>query len=768
MKRLYCFAVVFLILLSTLPVPAQVSLPGTIEGRVYDQETSRPLPGANLRLGATLRGAMTDSAGRFLLKDVPAGSYTIQASLLGYRNTMKADVIVGAGRSTQLTIALAESPLEEKEVVVTAGYFTAGADEPVSAIRFASEEVRRAPGSAGDVSRIILGLPSLAKVNDQSNSLIVRGGSPLENAFFVDGIEIPNINHFPTQGATGGPIGIIDAALLEDVTFSAGGFSAAWGDRLSSVMDLRLRSGSTSGRQSQLDLNFAGFGGMTEGPLSQDGKSSYLVSVRRSYLDLLVKAIDIGTSVAPSYGDCVAKAVIELAPGHTLTLLDIFSDDHNDPDRKTAIENDMVYYGTQDIYLNTAGLTWRALWSPNVFSLSALSYTRSDFSEEFFETGSGSHLVRNRSQEGTLTFASSLHYRIDAVHSLEIGIQAQRLSSDYDNFYDAYTDALGQTSPAFLFDRALEGWKLGSYLTYTVHPLPEWSVTAGIRLDHFSSNRSTTVAPRINSSYEIGNRLTFKASAGMYYQTLPMLLLSQHEANTQMKNPEALQLIAGLDYLLSDDTKLGIECYSKRYQSFPIDPAQQSLFLVDELFYRYGFFFAHGALQDKGRASSEGIEVLVQKKLSEKLYGLAGASVFRSRYRDGLGVWRSRAFDNRWLVSAEGGYRPDGAWEFSGRWIAAGGVPFTPFDADRSAALGREVLDESKINGRRLPAYHCLNLRVDRRWHFESTNLVAYFSIWNVYNERNISGYFWSAQEQKEKPILQWGLLPIFGVKYEF
>jgi hypothetical protein len=742
-------------------------LTGSINGTVTDRETAAPLPGANIRLAGVPRGTVTDAEGRFVLTGVPVGTHSITISLLGYAAVVKTDIVVKPQRHTQATFTLVESAITGEEVVVTAGFFNDRADQPVSSISFASEEIRRAPGSGGDISRIILGLPSLAKVNDQSNSLIVRGGSPMENAFYVDGIEVPNINHFPTQGATGGPIGIINADLLDDVSFTAGGFSAAYGDKLSSVMELRLKEGNRSSRQSQLDLNFAGFGGMTEGPLA-DGKASYLLSVRRSYLDMLVHTVDMGTSVAPVYGDAVLKLVADVSPGHTLTVIDVFSDDHNSPDRKTAVENKMIYYGNQDIYLNTAGLSWRAVWNGSMYSTASVSYTSSRFTEDFSETNSDAHIVKNRSTEGAAAFTLAFHAKLDAIHSLELGAVGKHIANGYDNFYDQYTDALGDTVAGFLFNKKLQGWKMGAYANYTVRPSEAWTITAGARIDHYPYTASLTIQPRISSSYQVSGRFTLKASAGIYNQTLPMLLLSQNEENRTLKDPEAVHLIAGFDYLLTENTKLSVEVYQKTYSSFPVDPAQPSLFLVDELFYRNGVFFAHGPLQDNGRAESKGVEAVVQKKLAENFYGLASAAYFSTRYRGGDGVWRDRGFDNRIVVSVEGGYKPDSEWELSGRWIYAGGVPYTPFDRSLSSALGREVLDETRINLERLPDYHCLNVRVDKRFHFASTNLTAYLSIWNAYDRRNIAAYFWNGEEHKQDAIYQWGLLPIFGVTYEF
>ena len=231
--------------------------------------------------------------GRFAIEAVPVGSYTLVVSYLGYQTSARADVIVKSKRISRVDVNLSPSALSADEVVVEAGYFSRSAEQPVSIVGFSSEEIRRAPGTAGDVSRVIFGLPSVAKVDDTKNSLIVRGGGPIENAFYVDNIAIPNINHFPDQGSTGGPIGILNVDFIREADFMVGGFSTAYGNRLSSVTDISFRNGNRDEIDGQLDMNIAGFGGAIEGPLPNKS-GSYLLSARRSFLDLIVSAIDAG------------------------------------------------------------------------------------------------------------------------------------------------------------------------------------------------------------------------------------------------------------------------------------------------------------------------------------------------------------------------------------------------------------------------------------------------------------------------------------------
>ncbi len=247
-----------------------------------------------------------------------------------------------------------------------------------------------------------------------------------------------------------------------------------------------------------------------------------------------------------------------------------------------------------------------------------------------------------------------------------------------------------------------------------------------------------------------------------------MVVLSQNKKHKNLKDPVAYHYVIGLNHLLTDDTRLTIELYDKEYKNFPLDSTTPSLFVLDELFYRFGLFFNHDNLVDTGKAYSRGIELLIQKKLAEDFYGLVGASYFRTRYRDYNEIWRDRVFDNQYTFSVEGGYKPNNKWEYSIRWIYAGRAPYTPFDIEASETINRGVFNQNRINEVRYADYHSLNIRFDRRFHFNKTNLITYFSIWNAYNRKNIAAYYWNEFENKQDTFNQWSLLPIFGLEYEF
>ena len=405
----------FILLIAAISIYSQT---GSIEGFTLDKTTMSPLIGTNVILINTTIGASSDSEGKFVIKNVPVGSYTIQFRMIGYKTITKTDVIVRSSRVTNVSADLSEHALETDQVVVNAGYFKLDDTQPLSITSLSGEEIRRAPGSGGDVSRVLMSLPSLAKVNDQSNSLIVRGGSPLENAFYIDGIEIPNINHFPTQGATGGPIGMINVDLIDDVNFYTGGFSASYGDKLSSILNLKFREGNRNNFDGQLDLSIMGFGGVAEGPLGRNG--SYLFSLRRSYLNYLVKLFDVGTTTAPSYGDFQGKIVYDLSPKHRLSFLTLNGDDHNNPSKTDAEENDMLYYGRQEVFQNAGGVVWRALWNNDFYSNTSLSYQATTADEKFFETNTDFLVLKNKYTEGSINFRSLNFLRFSETNSIPL------------------------------------------------------------------------------------------------------------------------------------------------------------------------------------------------------------------------------------------------------------------------------------------------------------------------------------------------------------
>lgn len=750
-----------------LPVLAAQAQQGHLRGIITDASTHAPIPGATVQIEGTSLGTSTDGEGRFLLSNIPAGVRSLRVSSIGYRTRVRTDLVLRPGQGSQIDVELEPDPVALDEQVVTASWFSDTPDAPLSAMAFANEEIRRSPGSFGDPGRIVNILPGVAKLDEQSNALAVRGGSPAENAVFIDDIEIPNLNHFPVQGTSAGGLSILNLDLVDQLEFTCGGFSPRFGSRISSVMDITLRKGNAERWSGKLDANLMGFGAVAEGPLPlPDG--TVLVSVRRSYLDLVVDAGLGDIPFAPRYGDVQSKLSFRPFEGHAISLLGVVGDDHIESDREGAIREKSLFYGRDDIVSGALGARWHAMWSSRWISTTTLSTTFSSMDNDYRETGQSLPLMRNDARESMETIRHESEIQPTASVLLNGGIVIQRRHASYVTEYGAYTSAFGDSTQALILDatRDVTGigffvdtqWKLSSGLTLAI----------GARSDRFPETGEWVISPRGQLTWEIVPGTSASLITGIYHQSLPAIMQAFSEQARTADPLRSMQGILSLRHLLTEDTKLVVEGYLKSTEHCPIDPGQPVLFLLDEIYDRYGFYFAHPTMHFEGRARAYGIEATVQKKLARDVYGLVTASWSRSEYRGGDGIWRPRVYDNRVTLGVEGGYKPSEQWECSLRWVYAGGRPTTPFDMPASMALNRAVLDETRVNSTRLPDFHSLNLRVDRRFHFQRSDIVAWLSVWNVYDRKNVATAFWNQSTNTPDHVYQWSILPVFGVTYEF
>jgi len=735
---------------------------GKIKGQVLDRETKEPLPGVSVELVNIQKGTMTDKLGNFMFNDVVVGNYSILFSLPGFDKLSMTDVIVRSKRITTIKAELKLLPIKT-EVVVSAEYFAKNEEQPTITANFSTEEVRRTPSLLSDVSRRLMALPSVISLNQQFNGLIVRGGSPSENGFFVDGIEIPNINHFPIQGTSAGLISIMNIDLINNVDFYAGGFSAKYGNRLSSVTDLTLREGNRHELDFQLDLSLAGVGATAEGSLGGE-KGSWLFSARRSFFSFLVDVTgldDEGDETYPEYDDFQAKLVYDISPNHRISLLNIFGADHWDIPR-TEFDDESI-----DIRMrqNTAGVSWRYLWGSHGYSNTSISHVFCKYRLNFFEDDVPTYIKNTQDQEFRLRNVN--HFRINPSNKLDFGVEAKILRSDFNESYHEYFDMVGNLSPEGSIVKDITTQKYSAFISYSWKPFSKLTLTSGIRANHFGYNKDTHVSPRLSFTYNIGKRTSLHGASGVYYQNVPLVLMCQKDEFKNLRNPRAYHYVLGMRHFLTEDTRMTVEIYNKQYDRFPLDTRQPSLFIMDEPAYMV-FFVNHENLVSSGKARSYGIELMIQKKFTNKFYGLLGGALYRSKYRDLNGVWRNRIYDNRYNATVEAGYIPNNKWEFSMSWIFAGGMPYTPYDALASSAIQEAVFDVNAINSRRFPDHNSLSIRSDRRFHFRGSNLIVFFSIWNVFNKKTPTEIDWSEYSEDLYSEDSFPRIFVLGLEFEF
>lgn len=737
---------------------------GRVGGSVVSSGTMEPVAGAFVILDGTDLGAITDAAGAYMIPSVPVGSYGLRVSAVGHHPGLAADVIVRSGRLTTVELVLERAPVAGGTITVRPSYFSAVDDRSGSSQDFSGEEVRRAPGSAGDVVRIIAGLPSVSKVDNQYNGLAVRGGNPFENGIYIENMETGNINHFPRQGTSGGGLSMVNVDVLSDVRFSAGGFGAPFGNRLSSVMELDLRSGNRHEFDGQLDFGMSGAGTVLEGPIP-GASGSWLVTARHSWVSLLADIADI--DAVPVYSDFMAKTELDLSPEHRLTFMGLGAFDYVDYTWEQAWEDGNPNYGITRGSNILSGVNWRWLWEGDGFTETSLSFSALDYGGDYRKTGSSELEAVQDSRERALRFRSTNTWQASTVLEMGFGGEMAFRFDDYDNFYGADTTWSGEPLPPLSVRKRVEYGSAGVFAEASLAISPVLTATVGVRGDFNGMSDELSVSPRGAVSLLVGEGSTITASGGVFRQALPDELLARDPAFEELEEPSAVHAVLGFRKLLGEDTRLVVEAYSKTYRDFPYDPSQPGFFILDGLGSEQDLY-TFDSLASGAVADSRGLEVTLHKRLAMGLYGIVSGSWSSSSYRSPGEQSRRRIYDNRLMLGIEGGYKFDERWEASVRWDYAGGRPYTPLDPEASALFNRTILDDTRINAERLPAYHSLNLRVDRRFNFRETALVTYASVWNVYNRRNIAAVYWNGVTGSEDTILQWGVMPVVGLEYEF
>ncbi len=737
-------------------------LSGSVSGRVVADATLTPVPGAFVVLEGTEKGGITDSEGRFVIQNVTPGSYILRVTSVGFHPRAFPDVIVRPGRITSQNVELLYSVVDGGVIHVTPDYFNSDPGEPVSRMEFSGEQVRRSPGSAGDVSRVITALPSVNGIDDQYNGIAVRGGNPSENGMYVDGMRIPNINHFPRQGTSGGGLGLINTDLVSEVKFSAGGFSPSFGNRLSSVMEIETRQGNREEFDGQVDMSMSGFGTVLEGPLGSRG--SWLICARRSYIDLLVHIADI--DAVPVYSDYHGKLVYDVNPSHRLSVSFLEADDHVDYTRDQAFEDGNDNYGITDSWNATAGLGWRYIWPRGGYSNTVLSWNGISYGGTYYHTHSRQVQALQNSNENIFVLRNTNKWQAASELELEFGVEGSWNMDEYDNYYAADTNFSGDPIPELMVQRDHNDLSTSAYLSSGLTPIENLTVNTGMRLDYTGSN-DLLVSPRGSLELRTSPVTWISAAAGIYRQELPGEIIARDQSFGNLDIPSSQHYIIGVKHLLSPETRLQVECYLKTGREFPYDPDQPGYFILDGVSGEQDMYTFQN-LVSGGETRVFGVELTVQKQMVNGLYGLAAGSFYSSQYKNPGEPWRRRIYDSRWTATLEGGYRFDSGWEVSGRWLLAGGRPYTPLDLEASQELNRTVLDSTLINGETYPYYSSLNLRVDRRINLRGSSLVCYLSVWNVLNRRNVTATYWNRIDNGEDYIYQWATMPVFGLEYEF
>ncbi|MCK6601268.1 MAG: TonB-dependent receptor [Bacteroidetes bacterium] len=744
-----------------------------IYGKVIDRATKEPLIGANVIVVSPLLGSATDLDGKYTIDKVPSGVVSVKFSMLGYIPVIKSDIAVSPLNPTYLVVELESSAIELKEEIVVEGsYFYKPTETPTSLQTYSYEEIRRAPGAAGDISRMIQTMPGVVQTTDARNDLIVRGGSPAENLNLVDGFEIPNINHFGSMGSSGGPIGMMQTEFISEANFLTGGFPSLYGDKLSSVLDIRLREGNPDRITGNMEMSMAGAGGTLEGPI---GKSTtFMFNARRSYLDLINDAIQL--AAVPQYTNINAKVTHTINEKNSLNFVALagfdyihFKDDEKEKDLDKRLSEDVESGGYQ--YL--LGASWRHLYDNKSFGNLYVWNTWNDFNAKVINLLKDKNapdrvMVDNQSNENLAgakyMFSTYLGKQIE----LNAGGSIRQTGFSYDLTYGGDTNAYGTYSKPYTLSTKKSFLKSDVYSQLVYKPLEDWKFTFGGRLNYFEAlKEKVSFDPRIGATWSVLPFLNLNASWGIFHQSPEWIWLYGNEfPNRDLTFVKAMHSVLGVDYYPDSDMKVTLEGYVKTYSDYPVSVTDSMISLANT-----GDDFGPNGIADMkstGTGRSVGFDLFVQKKLTENWYGLISYSWSETRHKALDGVERPGSFDIPNVLTLTGGYKFSETLEFSGKYRFISGRPYTPVDMDSSRSVNRMVLDKNRINDTRLPDYFRLDLRADHRTNFDSFTIVSFFELQNVTGQKNLYGYTWNKRSHDTMKVYQWDRLFIGGVKIEF
>lgn len=724
----------------------------SIKGVVKEATSGEPVSFANVVIWNTTNGTVTDSVGGFEIKNVTPGSYRLQASFIGYKPEVTAEFRV-ANKDIFFPIELEPSAESLQEVNVVASPFRKTAESPLGLRVIGFKEIEKSAGGNRDISRVVQSFPGVASTAAFRNDLMVRGGGPSENRFFLDGVEIPNINHFSTQGASGGPVGIINPDFIREVNFYSAAFPAARGNALSSVLDFKLQDGNKEKFSLRGVLGASDVGLSANGPLGKN--TTYQVSIRRSYLQFLFNMI--GLPFLPTFTDAQFKVKHTFNKKNELTLLGLGAID--DMKLNTGMEDMseknqyiLAYLPVVKQKTYTLGAVYKHYSGRNIYSLivSRSQMNNKNIKYRDNDESSPENLSLNyRSDETENKFRTENTFRLPFVQ-LNVGGNA-----DYAVYTNQTYQKLFTTLPQEIsYNTDLGLWKWGLYATAIYESYNErFTASLGVRADasNYSSdmnNMLDQLSPRLSLSYRLFGAVYLNANAGRYYELPPYTTLGfKDEAGNYVNKANQLRYIRsdqagiGLEYRPASYLKFTAEGFYKHYTRYPMS-LTDSIPLASKGT-DYGVL-GNEAVTSTATGRAYGMELMGRWYNYKGLTFIASYTYVRSEFKDGRksGRYLPSSWDNKHLFTFSGTYALPRNWDIGAKFRVVGGAPYTPYDVEKSSyvqawdASGSLYYDYNRFNSERLKPFTQLDLRVDKTFYLKKIMLGAYIDLQNIMNTK--------------------------------
>ena len=760
---------------------------GDIKGRIIDQHIKQPLESANISVLGTRYGATTDEHGFFTISNLKENVYTLQIHYIGYSEKIVTDVLVVRNKITDLNeIELVVSPIETEAVEVLPEITTI----PISHQSLQREEIRKSPGTGGDVLRAVGSLPGVSTSDGEFAAMSVRGGGIYDNLILIDNIPFEKINHFEggsrEQETQGGRYSVFTEGLIEKASFYGGGFSSKYGGKSSSVLDLQVKEGNTESFTVDGIYNLLGLELNYDGPSYLFNNTSMVVNYRNFDMESVLEMADEQDFGDPSMSDLIIKTTTALSPNQKLNLIGLYSKDRIIRDTDNIMKGeDLVENDIWDIDEKRwlYGANWRVLTSKNSVQLNTLYYRGNSkkrsigytwsaeenggFPKEKRDLFSRKNVGLQNQKEAEIGLKSDINYAFSKHSHLNFGLDVYSIDLDYnyaqngpDTLYEFYSSPvnvaekltiLQPENTEYTFNkRAIHASVYSQFETR----LSSYTLISGVRYSYNGFNKKSLLSPRFQLKKQFGTYTTLNFGTGIFYQKPRFVYLAASGKEDRLEEEKSVHYILGLNHLISKDLKFNIEGYFKTYHNLIVPSS-----------------FAGKTYLNKGDGWSSGVDVMLSKRFSENYYGQLTYSYSKSKRNDhdGLGEYDA-PLNLSHNLTFRLGYEIDKSWYISARWKYSTGKPKSAFNVHQIQLENGSLRYAKEITGKntlRVDDFHNLSIRADYRKQFGFLALVTFLELDNIYNKQNIYEDRFSELTGKEKG-LGFGFLPNFGFKLEF
>lgn len=793
MKALFYFCIIF------FPVALYSQSTQSIKGNVIDKESKSPLPGATVILTSdtiNLTGVITDENGNFKLGGVPVGRASVKITFIGYKEANLNNLIINSGKETVVNVELEESTatLDAVEISGTRKEQALNEMSLVSSRTFAVDETERYAGSRGDPARMASNFAGVQGADDSRNDLIIRGNSPFGVLWRLEGVDIPNPNHFSIAGSTGGPVSILNNKVLSNSDFHTGAFPAEFGNSTAGVFDINMRNGNNEKYEFGAQLGFLGTEAVAEGPIVAN-KSSFLVSYRYSTLKLFESfKINIGTSAVPAYQDGAFKLNFRTGIGNISLFgvggkskINILVSEFTESQQDLYSETDRDQYF--ETSMGVAGISYSHHYNSNTYGkliLAASGNKSTAFHELVYrnpETLLIDSLVPNLGyifNENKYAGVYFINKKINANHSFKTGIH-------FDNYAFHYHDTTLNLFTREFYTRLNYNGNAG-----LIQPYFQWkykqsrfTTTVGVHGQYFTlNNNSSSIEPRVGVKYELNEKNSISIGAGLHSQMQPTYIYFYQKNNddgtsvlhnSNLGFTKSFQSVLGWDYFPSKNLRLKVETYYQYLYNVPVD-VKLSAFSVINKGTGFSRFFPD-KLQNTGTGTNYGLEFTLEKFFSNTYFFLFTASVFESEYKGSDGIERNTDFNSNYATNLMAGKEfrisSKSTLTLGTKITFVGGKLYSPVDSAASAAANELVIVDTLTNTLQFDDYFRTDLKISFKINSKKVTHELALDLVNIFNRRNILGLTYAPDtfNPNANPIkeeYQLGFLPLFYYRIEF